>query len=608
MRCLYVLLVFVFCFSAFAESETQTEWSGGPGVQGPVTDWQDRFYMSGDMDWDTTPGQLKLIVNRDENQVASANGPTYVIAVDMDQDGDMDVACCAYYGGEIFWSENTNGQGTEWTKHVIGPVGAPRFITVADFDNNGYRDIAASSDSENTIVLFRCSSSGWSSGTHVATGFDARQIRSADLNEDGLFDIVGVSSLSGDVCWWENDGTTTFWTQNYIDGALMGAYACDIGDFNGDGHCDIVATSNSYNDIVVYTARSPYGYSWIKCFIETSYNNPVSVAVADYNNDGADDFAVASSAGNGNLRWYDYLDTQSSWITHSMAGAQAQNIYDIAACDMDGDGYPEVMLASFGENRIMWCKNKEYLGEGWETHAASTYFAGALGVSVGDIDGDEIPDVLGCAFTGDKISWWRISGFTTPSTLVSSILNIEPPDPGAVLWDYIHWSETTPPGTGIRFQLKTSYNSGDMGSWSSWIDTPRSLASVVAQGGQYIQYQTQLFTYNPNVTPSLKDISILWNPVSIEDESIVPVDGRRVWLTTGNPVSGAFSVGYRVEQSGFVNIAVYDVTGRTVSVISEGEMAAGQYTGMVTGLPAGSYAVVMQCAQGTAAQRIVVIR
>ncbi|OPX31322.1 MAG: hypothetical protein B1H09_03180 [Gemmatimonadaceae bacterium 4484_173] len=600
-------LVAGLCFSAFAESETQTDWAGGPGVQGPVTDWQDRFYVSGDMDWDTTPGQLKLIVNRDENQITSANGPTYVVAVDVDQDGDMDAAGCAYNSGEVFWNENTNGQGTAWTKHLIGTVGTPRFIAVADFDGNGYRDIVASSDSENKIVLFLYTPAGWNPKTTIATNFDARQIRAVDMDQDGLTDVVGVSSYSGDVCWWKNDGTTSGWNQSYIDGALMGAYTCDVGDFNGDGHPDVVAASNSQNDIVAYIAQSPFGYSWNKFTIATSYYHPVSVAVADYNNDGTDDFAVASSNSTGNLRWYDYLDTQSSWIYHSMIGAGAQNIYDIAAQDMDGDGYPEVMAASYGEDRIVWCKNKEYLGEAWETFAVSTYFAGALGVSAGDIDGDGVPDVIGCAFVGDKISWWRVSGFTTPSAVTSSILNIEPPDPGSVIWEYLYWSATTPSGTGVRVRLKTSYSSGSMGPWSTWITSATTLGSLVSQGGQYLQYQAELYTSNPNVTPSLKDITVLWNPVSIEDEGSAPLDGRKVWLTSGNPVSGAFSVGYNVEQSGFVDIAVYDVTGRTVSVINQGELAAGQYTGMVSDLPAGSYAVVMQTEDGFAAQRVVVI-
>ncbi|MCK5841456.1 MAG: T9SS type A sorting domain-containing protein [Candidatus Sabulitectum sp.] len=608
MKFLLLILISGFCMLAFAESETQTDWVGGPGVAGPVTDWQDRFFISGDMDWDTTPFQLKLIVNRDENQIGTADEPVYVIAVDFDTDGDMDVACCAYQSGEIFWSENVNGQGTAWVKHVIGNVGSPRFITVADFDGNGYRDIVASSGSENKIVLFRYTPAGWSIPTVITNNFDARQIRAADVDGDGMMDIAGVSSLSGDVCWWRNDGSSSGWNQSYIDGALMGAYACDAGDFNNDGHIDIVAASNSQDDIVAYISQSPFGYSWMKYTISSSYNSPISVAVADYNNDGNDDFAVASSYGDGNLHWYDFLDTQNSWISHDIPGAAGQSIYDITASDMDGDGYPEIMAASLGEDKIIWCKNREYLGESWETFPVSTYYHGAIGVSVGDMDGDGVQDVLGCAFYGDKISWWRVSGFTTPSTLTSSILNIEPEDPGTVLWDYIHWSSTTPDGTAVRFRLKTSYDSSDMGGWSTWITSSSSLGSVVSQGGQFLQYQVELSTSNPNVTPSLKDISVLWTPVSIEDQGSASIDGRRIWLTSGNPVSGAFSVGYNVEQPGFVSVSVYDVTGRTVSVISHGDMAAGQYTGMVTGLSAGSYSVVMQSDQGFAAQRIVVVR
>lgn len=606
MKNLIIVSLVLFAGIALAESETQTDWSGGPGIAGPVTDWQNRFSVSGAMDWDTEPGQLKLIVDRSENSIAAADGPVYVIAVDMDLDGDMDAASCSYNSDQVFWSENTNGLGTAWTKHVVGAVASPRFITVADFDNNGYRDIAASSEDDDMIVLFRYSPGGWSSSTIITSGFDARQIRAADIDDDGFTDIVGVSSYSGDVCWWKNDGTSTSWNINYIDGALIGAYACDVGDFNGDGHLDVAAASNSANDIAAYISQSPYGYSWSKYTIETNYNDPVAIAAADYNNDGNDDFAVASSASTGNLRWYDFLDTQSSWTYHQMIGASAQGIYDIAAHDMDGDGFPDLTAASYSENKIVWCKNREYLGENWETFAVSAFFAGALGASVGDMDGDGVPDVLGCAFTGDKVSWWRVSGFTSPSLLISSILNIEPPDPNLVEWEYIYWSSTTPTGTSVMFRLKTSYSSSSMGNWSAWLTTAGDLSAAVAQGGQFLQYQVRLATNNPNVTPSLKDITVLWNPVSIEDEGSAPVDGRRVWLSSGNPVSGAFSVGYQIQQAGRVSIAVYDAAGRTVFDIANGELASGIYSAMVPDLPAGVYSVVMQTSGEMAAQRVVV--
>lgn len=609
MKHLFVIVIMLFSFLAFAEGEIQSDWAGGPGTLGPVTDWQDKFYMSGDMDWDTEPGQLKLIVNKDENHIASVDGPTYVVAADMDNDGDLDIACCGYNSGEVFWSENTNGLGTAWTKHLVGSVSTPRFIAVADFDVNGYRDIAVSLDSENKIVLISCFAAGWSLPTDIATGFDARQIRAVDFNNDKLMDLVGVSSASGDVCWWHNNGSSTNWSINYIDGALLGAYTCDTGDFNNDGHPDVVAASNSNGTVNTYFSQAPHGYSWAESTVNSSFNNAIDIAVGDYNGDGCDDFAIVSSSGGGDLHWYDYLDTSSTWISHAMDGAAAQNIYSIDAHDMDGDGYPEIIAASLGESKIFWCKNREYLGMDWETHVVSDEFAGARGVSVGDISGDGIPDVLGCAYYGDEVSWWRVSGFTTPSSVTSSIVDIEPEfGPGSVVWEYLHWSATTPTGTSIRIRLKTSYNSSSMGAWSAWLTSPADIGSVVAQGGQYLQYQAELSTTNLNVTPSLKDVSVLWTPVGIEEEGSAPVDGRKIWLTSGTPVTGAFSIGYNVEQTGNVDIAVYDVTGRTVHVVNSGRLNSGQYSEMVSGLPAGSYAVVMQSSESTSALRVVVLR
>ncbi len=54
---------------------------------------------------------------------------------------------------------------------------------------------------------------------------------------------------------------------------------------------------------------------------------------------------------------------------------------------------------------------------------------------------------------------------------------------------------------------------------------------------------------------------------------------------SGNPVSGAFTIGYNVEQAGRVSVAVYDVTGRTVAVVNQGEMTPGVYTAVVPLFP-----------------------
>ncbi|MCK7510210.1 MAG: hypothetical protein MZV70_43335 [Desulfobacterales bacterium] len=99
---------------ALAESATQTDWSGGPGVYGPAATWGDTFFIADAMDWDTEPGQLKLIVNRGENnshRIAHHHAVLHVVSVDMDIDGDRDVAYRSYGTGAVYWSRNS---GTGW--------------------------------------------------------------------------------------------------------------------------------------------------------------------------------------------------------------------------------------------------------------------------------------------------------------------------------------------------------------------------------------------------------------------------------------------------------------------------------------------------------------
>jgi hypothetical protein len=607
MKIVILMLVLVCSTIALAESATQTDWKSGPGIYGPVTTWGDRFYVATSMDWDTEPGQVKLVVDRSENTIASGvNAPYYVVANDMNLNGHTDVAYCSYGSGAVYWAQNMNGLGTQWTHNLVGNLSQAQFIAVGDFDNDGLRDIAASSADLNTVVWFRNETSGvpWAAPITVASNFDARQIRTQDMDGDGNLDIVGVSYESGDVVWWRNTNNGNNWSINYIDGALMGAYAVAVGDLNNNGHPDVAAVSLSTGRVVAYLSQNPYGYSWNQQEVGT-FTGARAVALADINDDGKLDIVVGSGSGNGSLRWYNHV-SGSTWNMNTINGT-APGLRSIEVADMDGDGSPDIIVACRDANRIYWFKNFLKMGEPWERYDVSTWYSGARGVSVGDLNGNGVLDVIGCAETGNKVSWWRVSGFTSPGWLTSSILDIVPIDPDGVGWEYIHWSQTLPPNTGVRFRLKTSYDL-NMGSWSPWITSAGSLAGVVSQGGRYIQYQVELYTNNPNVTPSLKDVTIIYDLyVDVEGGTEQPADGRRIWLPQGNPVVGAFTVYWHTPEAGNVTVTLFDATGRAVTDLHRGDQTPGNYSAMVGSLPTGIYTVVVTSPDGMAAQRVTVM-
>ena len=111
---------------AVAGTATQTDWSGGDGVPGPVTDWGDTFDFEIDIYWSGSSDDLFLdiiILNVPVEHIVDSefDHVTSVYAEDVDGDGDMDVLGAAgSYNDDIKWWENNDGSGTSWTEHTVG--------------------------------------------------------------------------------------------------------------------------------------------------------------------------------------------------------------------------------------------------------------------------------------------------------------------------------------------------------------------------------------------------------------------------------------------------------------------------------------------------------
>jgi len=78
-----------------------------------------------------------------------------VFAADVDGDGDEDVVSASRDDNKIAWYENIDGAGTFGAQQVIATsaVGA-RSVVAADLDNDGDLDIAAASAGDDTVAWF----------------------------------------------------------------------------------------------------------------------------------------------------------------------------------------------------------------------------------------------------------------------------------------------------------------------------------------------------------------------------------------------------------------------------------------------------------------------
>ena len=82
----------------------------------------------------------------------------------------------------------------------------------------------------------------------------------------------------------------------------------------------------------------------------------------------------------------------------------------VQAVDVNGDSLIDVICSGLAANSIAWWKNDGNHPIHWEKQTIAGNFQTASSVFSTDVDNDGDNDVLGSAWTGDEIAWWRNDG------------------------------------------------------------------------------------------------------------------------------------------------------------------------------------------------------
>jgi len=100
---------------------------------------------------------------------------------------------------------------------------------------------------------------------------------------------------------------------------------------------------------------------------------------------------------------------QASFSSQRIITTEAGAASDVHAADLDGDGDPDVLSASFGDDTISWYENQ---GSGvFSRQRVITRDAnGARSVFAADLDGDGDADVLSASWHDNKIAWYENQG------------------------------------------------------------------------------------------------------------------------------------------------------------------------------------------------------
>ncbi len=603
------------CYSSWCE----TGWYSSPAVA--------------DLDGDGKPevigGLYKIfILNGEDGSLwkeidtpGSRVWPGIVVA-DMDADGDLEIVTAQ--GGGYLNLLDHNGD-VVWTRQPVS--NELRGLSVYDLDGDGTLEIIVTGavyGKTNTWVYEHDGTlrPGWpqlSDDSGYAYGVFNDNAAIGDLDGDGLGEIVVPSDVHY-ICAYEANGVQIPAHAMYggkgwgkvgvwesLETEVRGWGRCDgvraesyrtnfahgpaaLGDVNGDGAVEVVATGNvydcsvghppgKYNGVYVFNAdRSRFnsgGYDWRTLpvdtgaplsedydVIENAQPNPV---LADLDGDGRLEILYASYDGRMHAFWLDKTE-HGHWPYAVYTGGPYRFASEPAVADLDGNGLAEVIFASWvqkGTNQTGKLHILDHLGNvlyevNLPAARGSPDWNGALAApTLANIDSDpDLEVVLTTAHSGfvaydlpgtanARVLWGTGRGNyqRTASILHGSLhswVRVHPTRvrPGDTLAYTIHLANSGPllPSVRVTSTLPTEVAyQGDL--WAS-SGSYGEAGGVITWTGEVAAAMPITITYSAVVSEGLVSAQVLVNRVLVDDglgnveelAAVVIVNGFAIYL------------------------------------------------------------------------------
>ncbi|HEX8815436.1 MAG TPA: FG-GAP-like repeat-containing protein [Terriglobales bacterium] len=343
------------------------------------------------------PGQL----------AAGADDPFNPVAFgDFNGDGVLDFA----------GPNATTNQVMVYFGHKSGPynAGVPLATSDATYDScyvasgdlrgNGKDDIVSANCTDDSITVFLNNGNGsfkpgvyYPESSAVYTGASPVALSIADVNGDGVNDIVATNFLSSDVSVFlgNGDGTVKTPTAGYIVGGSPRTPVL-VGDFNNDGKADLIVPDREFNFVYLEgygdgTFRSALNFYSLR---GNGYQpNAVSIATGDFNGDGHPDFVVGNSNGPSATGVTVFLSNPDGSLQPGVSYSSASKNFEleyVVVGDFNGDGKLDIAAADF-YNGVVQIFNGNGNGtfKAGATYATdATAGANALGLVAADLNGD----------------------------------------------------------------------------------------------------------------------------------------------------------------------------------------------------------------------------
>jgi gliding motility-associated-like protein len=259
----------------------------------------------------------------------------------------------------------------------------------------------ATSASNFTVAPFNVS---FTAPLGVTVGSTPREVVVGDIDGDGHQDLVASNFGSGSISFLKGIGNGCFESpQNFNTGS--NSHGLALADLNQDSRLDLVVTKGS--SFASFTSLSVLLGNGISFDPQNDYNtaptprSPNHVTIGDPNKDGSPDIIVANNNPSGSFSIL-YNNGDGTFATGVDFPSANGSAFYVATDDVNGDSFPDVAIASYYTGGA-----SVYINDGMGGFAPETTYPSAAGphyVVLKDLSGDGRPEMIVANATGNSIS------------------------------------------------------------------------------------------------------------------------------------------------------------------------------------------------------------
>ena len=409
-------------------------------------------------------------------------------------------------------------------------------IYSCDIDGDQDNDILAASLEDNQIIWFRNDGGTpihWEKIVVAYNVIGAHSVYAADFDNDGDLDIIGAAYQGQPgIAWWRNDGgDPVVWTKFPVANTFINAHEIYAADLNSDSLIDVLGAFSDLNKIAVWYNGGGNPIDWTEQTLITNFTLAKSVRAGDIDGDGDIDVIGASIIDNDVLWWRNDNGNPVSWNKQDI-DLNYYGAHRVDTADINGDGKLDVVGAAYLGHTIAWWKNDGGNPIVWTRQIIEYNFINACIAYASDMDGDGDLDIIGTSQGNNKVALWLNDG-----------------------GDTIHWTKIIVDNDFYRvWPLYASDLDGD-----GDIDI---IAGSSHQGNNQIRWYENL----GDTTTSVNNHSDQVNPKDIY-----------LYQNYPNPFNPSTIIKFSIPEKKFVQLKIYNMLGREITTLVDEEKAAGVY-------------------------------